>query len=122
MAEVRTVLSVDGEGGGMTMVQEVGGQRRLRVTRMDHTVTFLAEPEAGKPIHGDNGWVATWEEALAMFEVWPWPILSPRYVDSEFMDRVWVAIPGVLERKRASMRSSTKEQWMTACGKASEFR
>jgi hypothetical protein len=113
--EVRTILAVAGEGGGMTMVREVGGQGRFRVTRSDHTMTFLPEPEADNPSHGDSGWLGTFEEALANFERWPWPKLSPRHVDPEFADRVLAAIPGVLERKGLPMRHFGEDRWLRAC-------
>jgi hypothetical protein len=120
MPSVRTILSVAGEGGGMDLVQEVGGRGRFRVVSSDHTMTFLDDSDAEEPIHGDSGWMASWEEALRKFERWPWPMLSPRHVDPAFADRVLAAIPGVLERKRIAINQYPKGRWMEACGRVKE--
>ncbi len=119
MPEVHTILSVAGEGGGMTMVREMGDRGRFRITRSDHTMTFLPEPEADNPTYGDSGWLGTFEEALLKFEQWPWPVLSPRYVDPVFADRVLAAVPGVLERKGLPMRHFREDRWLQACKKGS---
>jgi hypothetical protein len=120
MPSVKAILSVAGEGGGMTLYQEEGGQGRFRVVSSDQTMTFLEEAEAGGPSRSDSGWLATWEEALEKFERWPWPMLVPRHVDPEFADRVLAAIPGVLKRKGVPEGRYRQERWLKACGKAAE--
>ena len=68
MPGVKPVLIVAGEGGGIRMVQEEGGQRRFRVFMADQTPTFLDDSDGGGPaLHRDSGWLPTWEAAIAYF-------------------------------------------------------
>jgi hypothetical protein len=117
---IRKILSVGGEGGGMDLVQEVGGKRRFRVISADHTMTFLNDEERDGPVHGDSGWIATWEEALEKFEKWPWPQLFPLHVDRKFADRVLAAIPEVLKRRNLPEDYYRRDRWLMACGKGKE--
>lgn len=49
MPAVNRLLSVAGEGGGIDLMQELGGAGRFRVVMVDQTQTFLDETEGGPP-------------------------------------------------------------------------
>lgn len=116
MPDVKPVLIVAGEGGGIRMVQEEGGQRRFRVFMADQTPTFLDDSDGGPALHRDSGWLPTWEAAIAYFSRWPWPMLTPRKVDSQFADRVLTALRQVAKEKNLTTRSDRMQEWRKACG------
>ncbi len=116
MPDVKPVLIVAGEGGGIRMVQEEGGQRRFRVFMADQTPTFLDNSDGGGPaLHKDSGWLPTWEAAIAYFSKWPWPMLVPRKVDPQFADRVLTALTQVAQEKNLTIRSHRMQDWREAC-------
>jgi hypothetical protein len=114
---IKRVLSVAAEGGGIDLTQEVGGADRFRVVMMGQTPTFLDESEGGPEIRKDNGWLATWEQALEYFSTWPWPVLVPMDVGPGYADRVLAAITEVMQRKHLSEQCFRRERWIRVCGK-----
>jgi hypothetical protein len=116
MPNVKPVLIVAGEGGGIKMVQEEGGQGRFRVFMADQTPTFLDDSGGGGPaLHRDSGWLPTWEAAVAYFSKWPWPMLVPRKVDPRFAHRVLTALTEVAREKSLTIRSYRMQEWHKIC-------
>ncbi len=116
MPEVKPIVSVAGEGGGITLFQETGGQGRFRVVMVDHSLTFLNEDEAGPAIRKDSGWLDTWEAAIAALSGWPWPVLVPRYVDPAFGEQLMAAVIRISEQKGWDIDSRNRRAlWRALC-------
>lgn len=119
MPDVKPVLIVAGEGGGINMVREEGGQGRFRVFMVDETPTYLDDGDGGDPaLRKDSGWLPTWEVALAYFSKWPWPMLVPQKVDPQFARRVLTALKQVAQDKNLSIRNDRMQDWRKACSPA----
>jgi hypothetical protein len=120
MPEVKPILKVGAEGGGISMVREVAGSERFRVVMTDHTPTFLDDDDGGRPIRRDSGWVASWEEAVKFLGTWPWPMLRPLFVDPQYAKRVLEAIPKAAAEKHLPTERLPMEHWLKACGNVPE--
>jgi len=116
MPNVKPVLIVAGEGGGINMVREEGGQGRFRVFMADQTPTFLDDSNGGgSTVRRDSGWLPTWEVAIAYFSRWPWPMLVPRKVDPQFADSVLTALTQVAQERNLTICSYRIQDWRKAC-------
>jgi hypothetical protein len=116
MPDVNPIVSVAGEGGGITLYQEIGGLGRFRVVMVDQSLTFLNEDEGGPAVRKDSGWLHTWDAAIAALSKWPWPMLVPRYVDPGFGEQVMAAVIGICKQKQWDIDSRNRRTiWRALC-------
>ena len=87
------IIEIGAEGGSIKVLARTGadGKPEYCVMLRDQTFTFLAEDEAGNVIKRNTEWTESWDDAVAALGRWPWPRLSPRYVDPEYRARVLAA-------------------------------
>jgi hypothetical protein len=92
-----------------------GGAVEYSVQLRDQSLTFLSDDEGGGEIRRDSAWTESWKDVIKSLGRWPWPMLYPRSVDSEYRARVLSAAQQYKGRDGQPARESAVERWTKAC-------
>lgn len=110
MTEPTKILSVAGEGGGLTVYGVLSNDKwKFKVVTSDHTPTLLDE----EPIYGESTWVPSLSECMAQIG-YAWNYLSPTFVHPDFADEVYK-----LKCSMDAVRGDyprVSGRWMEKCG------
>ena len=111
------IIQIGAEGGSITVVARTsaGGVTEYSVRLRDQTLTFLAEGEADNVIRRDTQWSDRWDDVIASLGRWPWPMLVPLQVHSDYVDRVLLAVEQYRGRDGQPARESAVDRWKEAC-------
>ena len=111
MSEREIILSVGGEGGGITL-QGVWTRDGWRFRRnvVDQTLVMIGE---GDEIRHDSQFTSSWDEALGLMDRYPWQHLYPLQVHPEFGHAVWAAVQ---KRCVGECSEHALERWRDRCG------
>jgi hypothetical protein len=110
------VVEIGAEGGGIKVLSRSSddGCLEYSVTMRDQTLTFLAEDEGGAVIRRSTDWMGSWNDAVAVLDRWPWPMLHPLRIHPEFRYRVLVAVEGYRDRCGRAATGSAVSRWRKA--------
>ena len=108
---IETIVEIGGEGGSITLEghRDSHGQWQFRMATNEAALYDMLGEDPPPPVEAP--WVSSWDEALALLDRYPWPLLSPEAVHPEFRDAVFAAVaahrkggPDAVERWKRSLR------------------
>ena len=106
----KTIVEIGGEGGSIRLQGRRGaaGAWQFRLGTNEAALYDMLGEEPPPP--KEVPWVSSWDEALALLDRYPWPLLYPLQVHAEFKEAVFAAIeaherggPGQVERWRDTL-------------------
>ena len=111
MSEREIILSVEGEGGDITLrgARTKDGWRFQRNV-VDQTLVMIDE---GDEIRHDSQFTSSWHEALDLMDRYPWQRLYPLQVNPEFGHAVWAAVQ---KRCDGECSEHALKRWRDRCG------
>jgi hypothetical protein len=129
---VKTAVPIGGEAADETIIVQVGAeggdvkllgrrntqlQWEFRRVTADSSWSMLDEELDPNPPPAPNPvWVATWGEAMALLDRYPWAQLHPLSVQAEFQADVLVEVTRRLLDAPVTRRDQRMAQWFTVCG------
>ena len=89
---IETVVEIGGEGGSITLEgrRDSHGRWQFRLATNEAALYDMLGEDSPPPVEAP--WVSSWNEALALLDRYPWPLLSPEAVHPEFIDAVFAAV------------------------------
>jgi hypothetical protein len=111
------VVEIGAEGGSIKFLARSDDDGRLEysVTMRDQTLTIIDEDERGNVIRRSTDWMGSWNDAVAVLDRWPWPMLHPLRIHPEFRYRVLVAVEGYRDRCGRAATATALSRWRKAC-------
>lgn len=104
-----TVLAVGAEGGHISLVLRQGGNGAEFRVETSESALFADDPDLAPPV---RPWVASWEEAFAQLDSYPWVQLHPLAVHPAYRDEVAIA----LKRRAGSFQDIDWRGWEQVLG------
>jgi hypothetical protein len=97
--QCEVVLEVGAEGGSISLYgfRTDRGWRFARKV-IDQTAELIDESS----VEARSDVVCSWEAALALLDRYPWPVLVPISVHTDFRDQIWSAVQGRLRNEEGS--------------------
>ena len=112
--KMHLVVEIGGEGGRLSLfVSKLTVMPNYVLTTVDQSLTFIDE---GNLIEGELGRSKSWRGALKLLDIYPWHMLYPRQINSEYRKRILDAALRRLAKESSSHADSRVRKWKQFCG------
>ncbi|OQC34857.1 MAG: hypothetical protein BWX64_02709 [Acidobacteria bacterium ADurb.Bin051] len=114
---LEVIVKIGGEGGSIALlgVRDRQGGWYFCLDRDERTLAdFLPDDFDPALLRSRSGWVASWEEALARLDRYPWYRLYPIALHAEFRERILAAVADRAAKDRFANADRIAKTWERA--------